>query len=726
MATAVLDGVTGFLSEQHGLLIAGEETGARSGERFDVVNPATGESIGSVPSAGAADVDDAVAAAREAFPAWRDLAPARRAELLWNLGTRIAELADELAQLESLDNGKPVAEALVVDVPLCSELFRYYAGWATKIEGAVGTPSFGSFHTYMRREPIGVVGAIIPWNFPLLMCGYKLGPALAAGNTVVLKPAEQTPMSALRLAELITEVGFPPGVVNVITGFGETAGAPLASHGDVDKITFTGEHTTGQKIVEAAKGNLKRVSLELGGKSPSIVFGDADLDAALEGTHGAVFFNQGQCCIAGARVFVHQSVKDEFAERLVDRARSIRLGSGLDPDTDMGPLVSAEQLDRVSGLRLDRHRGGRDDRPRGRPSERRGARGRLLRPADRLHGRRPVDAHHARGDLRPGRDGRVVLGRGRGGRPCERHALRPRGRDLDEGREARAPCRRAGRGRHGLGEHVRDVRRCHSLRWLQAVGVRQGARPRGARAVPADEDRLGRPELNADVSFCESLREECSELWEGLHRHPFLREMAAGTLPLDTFRFFVEQDLHFFLPDLSRAVAIGAAVARDERELRHFAEELVAVVERESENNRVLLGRLVEMGAADRGGSTVPGPANVAYSGYIVSTAARGGPLEIMTVLLPCTWGYADIGLRLQDEIVPHPVYADWVGFLASEEYVELIASRRRTLDELAARTDDGQRRSLTETFRMATRLEHLFWDMAYRCEQWPDVREER
>jgi phenylacetaldehyde dehydrogenase len=345
----VRDSVSEFLVREPGLLIGGEEQESRSGNRFDVINPATGEVIATAPSAGADDVDAAVAAAREAFPAWRDLPPAERAELLWELGSRIAELADDFAQLEVLDNGKPLAEAHLVDIPLSAGLFKYYAGWATKIEGQVATPSFGNFHTYMRREPVGVVGAIIPWNFPLLMCGYKLGPSLAAGCTVVLKPAEQTPLSALRLAELITECGFPPGVVNVVTGFGESAGAPLAAHPDVDKITFTGEHTTGQKIIEASKTNLKRVSLELGGKSPTLVFDDADLNAALEGTHGAVFFNQGQCCIAGARVFVHEAVHDEFVEHLAGRAESIRLGSGLDPQTEMGPLVSAEQLERVSG-----------------------------------------------------------------------------------------------------------------------------------------------------------------------------------------------------------------------------------------------------------------------------------------------------------------------------------------------------------------------------------------
>ncbi|TMJ94595.1 MAG: aldehyde dehydrogenase family protein [Actinobacteria bacterium] len=349
MAQMVLEGVSEFLGEAHGLLIDGEEREARSGERFDVLDPATGEVVATAPSGGPADVDDAVAAAREAFPTWRELAPAKRAELLWHLGTRIAQLADEFAQIEALDNGKPSGEALAVDIPLCSEIFRYYAGWATKIEGSTIPVSSGSFHVYTRREPVGVVGAIIPWNFPLLMCGYKLGPSLAAGNTVVLKPAEQTPLAALRLAELVTEIGFPPGVVNVVTGFGETAGAALAAHSDVDKVTFTGETTTGRKILEAAKGNLKRVALELGGKSPNLIFADADIEAALQGTYGAVFFNQGQCCIAGARTYVGEEVRDEFVDRLVRRAREIRLGSGLDPATDMGPLVSHEQLQRVTG-----------------------------------------------------------------------------------------------------------------------------------------------------------------------------------------------------------------------------------------------------------------------------------------------------------------------------------------------------------------------------------------
>jgi phenylacetaldehyde dehydrogenase len=349
--TAVLEPVARFVEREHGLFIDGEMRPAIGGERFDVVNPVTGEVLSTAASGTSADVDSAVASARAALPGWQTMAPAARAELLWTLGGRIAELADEFAQLEALDNGKPVSESHMVDVPLCAGLFKYYAGWATKIEGSTITPAGGTpFHVYTKREPVGVVGAIIPWNFPLLMCGYKLGPALAAGNTVVIKPAEQTPLSALRLAELINEVGFPAGVVNIVTGFGPTAGAPLASHPGVDKITFTGENATGQKILEAAKGNMKRLSLELGGKSPSVVFADADLDAAVEGTFGAVYFNQGQCCIAGARVYVQDAVYEEFTSRLVERASQVRLGSGLESDTTMGPLVSQEQQERVLSL----------------------------------------------------------------------------------------------------------------------------------------------------------------------------------------------------------------------------------------------------------------------------------------------------------------------------------------------------------------------------------------
>ncbi|MFI5066969.1 MAG: aldehyde dehydrogenase family protein, partial [Streptosporangiales bacterium] len=334
-----------------GLVFDGTERASASGLWFAVPDPATGQRLATVAEGGAADVDAAVAAARAAAGPWAALPPQRRAGLLWALGERIEALAGEFARLEALDNGKPVSESLMVDVPLCAGLFKYYAGWATKIEGETITPAAGAgFHVYTRREPVGVVGAIIPWNFPLLMCGYKLGPALAAGNTVVLKPAEQTPLAALRLAQLVEEAGFPPGVVNVVPGFGPSAGAPLAAHPDVGKITFTGETETGRKIMDAARGSMKRLSLELGGKSPSVVFADADLDAAVEGTFGAVYFNQGQCCVAGARVYVAREVHGEFLDRLAARVRGIRLGSGLDPQTTTGPLISAEQRDRVAAL----------------------------------------------------------------------------------------------------------------------------------------------------------------------------------------------------------------------------------------------------------------------------------------------------------------------------------------------------------------------------------------
>jgi len=347
----LLPEVEAFIAAEHGLLIDGASQPATGAASFEVYEPATGRVLTQVAAGTAADVDQAVASARAALPVWGALAPSRRAELLWALGEAIEQRAEEFAQLEARDNGKPLFELRVLDVPLVAQLFKYYAGWVTKIEGEQMTPAGGSaFHVYTRREPVGVIGAIIPWNFPLLMCGYKIGPALAAGNTMVLKPAEQTPLTALRLGELMLEVGFPPGVLNVVTGDGPGAGAPLAAHLDVDKITFTGENATGQKILEASKGNMKRLSLELGGKSPSLVFDDADLDAAIEGTFGAVYWNQGQCCIAGARVFVHDSVYDRFLDGLAEKVRGIRLGNGLSTETTMGPLVSGEQQGRVNSL----------------------------------------------------------------------------------------------------------------------------------------------------------------------------------------------------------------------------------------------------------------------------------------------------------------------------------------------------------------------------------------
>ncbi|MDD4933850.1 MAG: aldehyde dehydrogenase family protein [Methylacidiphilaceae bacterium] len=346
--------VAEFLSGPKGLLIGGKWVDAASGKTFATVNPATEETLAQVAEADAEDVDRAVRAARAAFTAgpWARMAPAERAKLLWKLADRIEEHLEEFAQLESLDNGKPLAVARVADVPLAIDLFRYMAGWATKIEGntiPLGLAQPESYLAYTVREPVGVVGQIIPWNFPLLMAAWKLGPALACGCTVVLKPAEQTPLSALRLGELIQEAGFPEGVVNILTGFGETAGAALAAHPDVDKVAFTGSTEVGKLILKAAAGNLKKVSLELGGKSPNIIFADANMDEAVSGAAMAIFFNHGQCCCAGSRLYVERPVVDEVIERMAKEAEKIRVGPGMALDTEMGPLVSKEQYERVTG-----------------------------------------------------------------------------------------------------------------------------------------------------------------------------------------------------------------------------------------------------------------------------------------------------------------------------------------------------------------------------------------
>ena len=354
--TVTLDrNVEAFIGTPRQLFINGHWVDAASGKTFETPNPATGETLAQVAEGDGEDINRAVRAARAAFDdgPWSRMTPSERGRIIWRIGDMILQHVDELAQLESLDNGKPFLVAQAADVPLAADLFHYMAGWATKIEGNtidISVPYMpgANFHSYTLREPIGVVGQIIPWNFPLLMAAWKLGPALATGCTVVLKPAEQTPLTALRLAELIAEADVPDGVVNVVPGYGESAGAALAAHPDVDKVAFTGSTEVGKLIVQAAAGNLKKLTLELGGKSPNIVFDDAD-DDAVTGAANAIFFNHGQCCVAGSRLFVQESRFDEVVDGMSEIAKSIKLGPGMDESTQMGPLVSAEQLQRVTG-----------------------------------------------------------------------------------------------------------------------------------------------------------------------------------------------------------------------------------------------------------------------------------------------------------------------------------------------------------------------------------------
>jgi len=330
-------------------LIDGKWVEAESGKTFETRNPATDEVLAKVPEGGKADIDKAVKAARKAFEEgpWRKMSPSERARCLYKLADLIEQRADEFAQLETLDNGKPIKESRFIDVPATVETFRYYAGWATKIEGETINANT-NFFTYTLREPVGVVGQIIPWNFPMLMVAWKLGPALACGNALVLKPAEQTPLSALYIGELALEAGFPPGVINIVTGFGpNSAGEFLSNHMDVDKIAFTGEDKTGREIVKASTGNLKRISLELGGKAPNIVFRDANMDAAVKGAITGIFFNQGQVCCAGSRLFLEKPIHDEFMTKLTERVSKMQQGPGLDEKTQIGPQVSREQQERI-------------------------------------------------------------------------------------------------------------------------------------------------------------------------------------------------------------------------------------------------------------------------------------------------------------------------------------------------------------------------------------------
>ncbi|MEN0111479.1 MAG: aldehyde dehydrogenase family protein [Planctomycetota bacterium] len=334
--------------------IGGEWVDAASGKTFETIHPATEEVIAHVAEGDAEDIDRAVKAARAAFDGgpggkggpWRTMDARDRGRLMLRLADLIEEEIDYLAALETLDNGKPISDARNADLPLVVDCLRYYAGWCDKIEGDT-IPIRGDYFCYTRREPVGVVGQIIPWNFPALMAAWKWGPALATGCTIVMKPAEQTPLTCLRMAQLAKEAGFPDGVINVVPGFGPTAGAALVKHPLVDKIAFTGEGTTAKIIAREAVDTFKRVTFELGGKSPNVVFADADLDAAVAGAHFALYFNQGQCCVAGSRLYVEDAIHDEFVERLAAMNGERRLGDPFDPGTEQGPQVDQAQFDKI-------------------------------------------------------------------------------------------------------------------------------------------------------------------------------------------------------------------------------------------------------------------------------------------------------------------------------------------------------------------------------------------
>lgn len=350
ITTPLKEKVAKFLSEMKTLYINGQFVKSVSEKTFDTIDPSTGEVLATIYEGQKEDIDLAVKAARDAFDKgpWGKMNPAVRSRLMYKLADLMEENKEELAQIETLDNGKPIRETLNVDVPLAIEHLRYYAGWATKVTGQT-IPVNGPFFNYTRHEPVGVVGQIIPWNFPLLMALWKLGAALATGCTVVLKPAEQTPLSSLYLAELIEEAGFPQGVINIVPGFGQTAGQPLVDHPLVDKIAFTGSTDIGKLIMERAAKTLKRVTLELGGKSPNIILPDADFSKAIPGALNGVMFNQGQVCCAGSRVFIPKKHYDNIVSDMVQHARTIKQGAGLQQDTEIGPLVSQEQHNKVLG-----------------------------------------------------------------------------------------------------------------------------------------------------------------------------------------------------------------------------------------------------------------------------------------------------------------------------------------------------------------------------------------
>ena len=497
--------VADFIDKPRKMLINGQWVNATSGKTFPTYNPATGEVLAQVAEGDREDIERAVKAARKAFDngPWRQLTAAERARLIWKLADLIEAHTEELGYLESLDNGKPLAVAKAADVPLAADLFRYMAGWATKIEGntiplSVPYTPGAKYLAYTLREPVGVVGQVIPWNFPLLMAAWKLGPALATGCTVVLKPAEQTPLSALRLGELIMEAGFPEGVVNIVPGYGETAGAALAAHPDVDKIAFTGSTEVGKLIVHAAAGNLKKVSLELGGKSPNVVFKDADIDAAIAGSASAIFFNHGQCCCAGSRSIRRETNFDRVVEGVAEQAKKIRVGSGLDPQTQMGPLVSEEQLNRVCGYLEAGFREGATAVAGGHKIGRQ-------RLFCRAHGPGEHSRKHesrAGGNLRTRRHRHAVRRSGRDSAARQRQRLWAGRCRLDARHQQGSSHGGTVARRNGVDQLLQHLRRGSALRRIQAIrmGTRNGSRC--SQPLHADQGDLRQVGVGDRVTGC--------------------------------------------------------------------------------------------------------------------------------------------------------------------------------------------------------------------------------
>ena len=471
--------------------IDGDFVAAEKGGTFETLNPATGDAIAEVARGTAEDIDAAVAAARRAFKSgvWSRMAPRKRMNVLYRYAQRIAEHGREFALLDTLDMGKPISEMINSDVPSAAQTLQFFAETIDKLDGMVTNTASSALH-YILRQPLGVVGCIVPWNYPLMMAAWKIAPALAAGNTVVLKPAEQSPLSALLLAQLFIEAGGPPGVLNVVPGLGEEAGRALALHNDVDKIGFTGSVEVGKlMMVYAGQSNMKRVTTECGGKTPQIVLGDVpDLDTAVQYAVDGIYGNQGEVCNAGSRLLVEQKILDEFTERFREKSKAaFAPGDPLDPATTMGPLVTAEHQQRVLGYVEIGKQGWRHPRLRRRCAV--GLRARLLRGADAVHRREQRHAHRPGGNLRTRREHPAGARRRRCDCDRERLDLRPRGLDLDIRREHRPPLRARHRSGCGLDQLLRPRGHDVDLGWLQAVG--HGARQVLRGAAPPHADQVG-------------------------------------------------------------------------------------------------------------------------------------------------------------------------------------------------------------------------------------------